>query len=147
MARILVADPDDYTCETIAMCLERCGHEVLRAEHGDAAMTAILQNAPHLVMCEIMLPMRSGFELLASLQGLGLAQSVPVMFVTANASQREMDRAIAEGVSDYVVKPFHLRELTTRVSLALTRRDALFAAEERPRPEPGRGPGLALVAA
>lgn len=146
MARILVADPDDYTCETIAMCLERSGHEVVRAEHGDAAMTAIIQHPPHLVMTEIMLPMRSGFEILQTLNTLGLAASIPVMLVTANASQREMDRALEEGASDYVVKPFHLRELAMRVNLALKRREAAFAAENQPLTAAGGTPALKVVA-
>jgi DNA-binding response OmpR family regulator len=149
VARILVADPDEYACETIALCLERSGHEVLRAEHGDAAMAVIMQKSPHLVLTEIMLPMRSGFEILSSLNGLGLAASIPVIFVTAAASQREMDRALAEGISDYVVKPFHLRELALRTNLALARREAALAGAGRA--EPGRESlhpsGLSIIAA
>ncbi len=129
------------------MCLERSGHEVVRAEHGDAVMTAIMQNAPHLVMTEIMLPMRSGFDILNALKGLGLAASIPVMFVTANASQREMDRALEEGVSDYVVKPFHLRELALRTSLALARREAAVVPFERPVTESARAHQRAVIAA
>lgn len=146
MARILVAEPDHFTCETIAMCLERSGHEVVRVEHGDAAMTAIIKHPPHLVMTEIMLPMRSGFEILSSLSGLSLAASIPVMLVTANASQREMDRALEEGASDYVVKPFHLRELGMRVNLALRRREAAVAPAEQALTASGGLPGFKVVA-
>lgn len=147
MARILVADPDDYTSETIALCLERSGHEVVRAEHGDAVMAAIMRHPPHLVMTEIMLPMRSGFEILATLKDLGLGLSIPVIFVTASATHREMDRALAEGVSDYVVKPFHLRELALRANLALARREAALAPAENRRCESAPAPGLTVVAA
>lgn len=121
MARILVADADECSCEVIALCLERSGHEVIRVDNGSAAIRAITQRSPHLIMTEIMLPMRSGFEILSTIKGLGLHASIPVMFVTACTTEREMDRAMAEGVADFVVKPFHLRELSLRASLALAR--------------------------
>ena len=89
---------------------------------------AITRHAPQLVLTEIMLPMRSGFEIVGAVQGLGLMARMPVIFVTANASEREMDRALAAGISDYIVKPFHLRELALRVDLALGRREAALAA-------------------
>lgn len=146
VARILIADPDEYSCETIAACLERSGHEVVQAAHGEAAMTALVRHPPQLVLCEIMLPMRSGFEILASLGALGLARSIPVILVTADASQRAMDRALAEGVADYVVKPFHLRELTMRVNLALARREAALADEDAPRVGRPGAAGLKVVA-
>ena len=89
---------------------------------------AITRHAPQLVLTEIMLPMRSGFEILGAVRGLGLMASMPVIFITANASEREMDRALAAGISDYIVKPFHLRELALRVDLALGRREAALPA-------------------
>lgn len=151
MALILVADSDAYACEMVAVCLERSGHQVVCAEHGEAAMAAILQKSPQLVMTEIMLPMRSGFEILAALKGLGLGVSVPVMIVSASATQRDMDRAFAEGVSDYVVKPFHLRELALRANLALARREAALAAVGRPAGWPGQAGAaasrMAMIAA
>lgn len=128
MAKILLADPDRYAGETIASCLERNGHEIISKDNGEDAIAAIIRHAPQLVLTEIMLPMRSGFEILGVVQGLGLNGSMPVIFVTANASEREMDRALAAGISDYIVKPFHLRELALRVDLALVRREAALAA-------------------
>ena len=124
MARIVVADPDRYACETIALCLERHGHEIIRTHTGAAAISAISQRAPHLVMTEIMLPMRSGFDILGAVKSLGLFADVPVLFVTANSFEREIGRALTAGVVDYIVKPFHPRELALRANLALGRRAA-----------------------
>jgi len=127
LARILIAEPDAFAGETIALCLERNGHEIIRADNGQDAIAAISGRAPHLILTELMLPMRSGFEVIGAVRNTGLSASIPVIFVTANASEREMDRALAAGVSDYVVKPFHLRELALRVDLALERRAAALA--------------------
>ncbi|HSJ78561.1 MAG TPA: response regulator, partial [Erythrobacter sp.] len=115
---------DRYACETIALCLERHGHQIIRAHTGASAIAAITQCAPHLVMTEIMLPMRSGFDILGAVKGLGLLADVPVLFITANSSEREIERALAAGVVDYIVKPFHPRELALRANLALGRRAA-----------------------
>ncbi len=140
VARIVVADSDRYACESIALCLERHGHEVFRAETGAAAITAITQHAAHLVMTEIMLPMRSGFDILGAVKGLGLLASVPVLFVTANATERAMDQALAEGVSDFIVKPFHPRELALRANLALARRAADRLLLHQSGPDAGQAP-------
>ncbi len=107
---------------------------------------AIMRHAPQLVLTEIMLPMRSGFEILGAVQGLGLMASIPVIFVTANASEREMDRARAAGASDYIVKPFHLRELALRVDLCLDRRAAATAAIARSGSDLLRASGMAVAA-
>lgn len=139
MARILLAEPDEYAGETIASCLERNGHEIIRKDNGEDAIAALTRQAPQLVLTEIMLPMRSGVEILGVVRALGLIASMPVIFVTANASEREMDRARAAGVSDYIVKPFHLRELAMRVDLALARREAAVAAAEAAIARSGSG--------
>lgn len=146
MARILVADADECAGETVALCLARCGHEIIRAENGANAITAIMQRRPHLVVTEIMLPMRSGFDILSAIKGLGLIAQIPVMFVTANSTEREMDRALAEGVSDYVVKPFHMRELAMRANLALARRAAEQAEPMRPAASAQVRPGMVVAA-
>jgi DNA-binding response OmpR family regulator len=124
VARILIAEPDRHTGETIALCLERHGHEVMQVENGAAAIAYIARQAPELVLTEIMLPMRSGYEILASVERLGMMARLPVLFVTACSTEREMDRALAAGVSDYILKPFHPGELTMRANLALMRRAA-----------------------
>lgn len=146
MARILLAETDAYAGETIASCLERSGHEVIRTDNGEEAIAAITAQAPHLVLTEIMLPMRSGFEILGAVRALEPVARMPVIFVTANASEREMDRALAAGVTDYVVKPFHLRELAMRVDLALERRAAAMAAIARSGSAFRRALGLASAA-
>jgi len=146
LARILLAETDAYAAETIASCLERSGHEVIRSDNGENAIAAISHHALHLVLTEIMLPMRSGFEILGAVRALDPIARMPVIFVTANASEREMDRALAAGVSDYIVKPFHLREMALRVDLALARRAAAMAAIARSGSALGRARGQALAA-
>ena len=146
MARILLAETDGLTCETIATCLERNGHEIIAKDNGQDAIAAITSHAPHLILTEIMLPMRSGFEIIGTVRTLGQMVSMPVIFVTANSSEREMDRALAAGVSDYIVKPFHLRELALRVDLALERRAAALTLIARSGIGLLRAPGMAVAA-
>ncbi len=146
LARILLAETDAFAGETIAACLERSGHEVIRTDNGEEAIAALTVRAPHLVLTEIMLPMRSGFEILGAVRVLDPMARMPVIFVTANASEREMDRALAAGVTDYIVKPFHLRELALRVDLALERRAAAMAVIARSGSALRRALGLSVAA-
>lgn len=146
MARIVVADPDQYACETIVLSLERHGHDIIRASTGAAAITAVTQHAPQLVMTEIMLPMRSGFDILAAIKNLGLSGSIPVLFVSANASERAIDRALAEGVSDYIIKPFHPHEVALRANLALQRRRADLEMHAGAAPCATRGSDIGIAA-
>ena len=94
----MLAEPDGYAGETIASCLERNEHEIIRKDNGEDAIAAIARHAPQLVLTQIMLPMRSGFEILGAVAGVGPIASMPVIFVTANASEREVNRALAVGV-------------------------------------------------
>lgn len=142
MASIVVADADTFACELIALQMERQGHEVIRAANGAAVIAAVTQRTPQLVLTEITLPMRSGYDILNAITALGLAPQLPVIFVTANATEREMSRALAAGVCDFVVKPFHPGELAMRVSLALARR----AGDQRPEPL-SRPPSRLAIAA
>ena len=95
------------------------------------AFAAITRHAPQRVLTEIMLPMRSGFEILGAVRALGVAARMPEIFVTANSSERKMDRARAAGISDDIVKPFHLRELALRIDLCPERQAAAKAAIAR----------------
>lgn len=111
-------------------------------DNGAAAIDAIMQRRPQLLLTEIMLPMRSGYDVLDAVDGLGLGPDLLVLFVTAQSCEREMDRALIAGVSDYILKPFYPGELATRVKLALRR----LACDQAQSAKPVRGSGLEVAA-
>ncbi|WP_157696443.1 response regulator transcription factor [Porphyrobacter sp. CACIAM 03H1] len=146
MARILLAEADDCASRIISVYVERRGHQVVCARDGEVAVREISRFRPDLVLSELILPMRSGFDILAAVQHLGLASSTPVIFVTAVASEQMIDRALGQGAIDYIVKPFNLRDLALSADLALAQRRAINAPDKTRGAHGLRGGQLAEVA-
>jgi DNA-binding response OmpR family regulator len=119
MARILVAEDEKQIADMIAFKLTSGGHQVIRAQDGEQAMTLAKGELPDLIMLDAMMPGLSGFEVLRRLKADPALRSVPVIMVTAKGHERDVLSGFRGGAVDYVVKPFSLKELAARVELAL----------------------------
>jgi DNA-binding response OmpR family regulator len=121
MAKILVAEDDKQIADMIAFKLTNGGHQVIRAQDGEEAMTLAAREMPDLILLDAMMPGLNGFEVLRRLKGDPALRAVPVMMVTAKGNERDVLGGLRGGAVDYVVKPFSLKELAARVDLALRR--------------------------
>jgi DNA-binding response OmpR family regulator len=121
MARILVAEDEQHIAEMIAFKLTNRGHQVLRAGDGAEAVRLAGQENPDLILLDVMMPVLSGFEVLRKLKSDPACRAVPVIMVTAKGQEREVVGGLREGATDYIVKPFSLKELVARVELVLSR--------------------------
>jgi two-component system, OmpR family, phosphate regulon response regulator PhoB len=119
MAKILVAEDDKQIGDMIAFKLTNGGHQVVRAEDGEQAVTLAVRELPDLILLDAMMPGLSGFEVLRRLKGDPVLRGVPVIMVTAKGHERDVLSGLRGGAVDYVVKPFSLKELAARVDLAL----------------------------
>jgi DNA-binding response OmpR family regulator len=119
MAKILVAEDEKQIADMIAFKLTNAGHQVIRAEDGDQAVSLAASELPDLILLDAMMPGLSGFEVLRRLKGDPALRSVPVIMVTAKGHERDVLTGLRGGAVDYVVKPFSLKELSARVDLAL----------------------------
>ena len=119
MIRVLVVEDHHAIAEGLKENLELEGYQVRVAGDGVAAIGQVGSWAPDLVLLDLMLPKRDGFEALATIRARGAA--MPVMVVSARGSEAEKVRALAAGADDYVVKPFGLLELLARVQALLRR--------------------------
>lgn len=98
--------------------LEYEGYEVLVANDGDSGLDLGRQPLDLLIL-DVMLPGRNGFEILRALRGEGI--SIPVLLLTARGEETDKVRGLLEGADDYVTKPFGLMELLARVAALLRR--------------------------
>lgn len=121
VARILIADSDAIHREIAGICLERHSHHISVVTDGSAAIRRIERNPPDLILTDVMLPMRSGYDILNAIARQPCRLRLPVIFLTARSTNADMARALAAGVADYIVKPFVPSELAMRVNLALNR--------------------------
>lgn len=115
-ARVLIAEDEAHIVESLAFLLGRAGYEVSSVADGATALLRLrTPNPPDLVILDVMLPERNGFEVLKALREDERLRAVPVLMLTAKAQPH--DRALAEeiGVDAYVTKPFSNRELLEQV--------------------------------
>lgn len=122
---LLVEDEVDLA-ESIAENLAAEGYGVRVAHDGEAGLRLALEGGLDLILLDVMLPGRDGFEVCREIRAAG--HTVPVLFLTAKADPDDRIRGLEEGGDDYLTKPFHLRELLLRVS-AILRRSRWFEGE------------------
>ncbi len=119
MARVLVVDDEPHIVEVVRAYLERDGHEVRIAGDGHAALREAAAWSPQVVVLDVMLPGRSGFDVLRDLR-TG-AHGPGVILLTARDEVADRVAGLELGADDYVTKPFEPRELAARVSAVLRR--------------------------
>ena len=111
MATILVvendADINDSTCEM----LELSGHKSLSATDGTKGIEIAITEQPDLILCDIWMTEKDGYEVLDELKENTLTQKIPFVFFTASAEPSEVKRGLAMGASGYICKPFTEEEL------------------------------------
>ena len=117
-ATILVVEDDPAMADVVAAYLRKAGYRPVLAATGDEALEAVQRAEPRLVLLDLMLPYRSGWEICRELR---LRADVPIIMVTARRAEEDRLRGFAEGVDDYVTKPFSPRELVARVGAVLRR--------------------------
>ncbi len=126
--RILVADDEPHIREVVRAYLEREGYEVIEASDGDSALERARTPGLDLLVLDVMLPGRSGFDVLRTLRAEG--STVGVVMLTARDDVIDRVAGLELGADDYVIKPFEPREVVARVGAILRRFD---------RPAPGWG--------
>jgi DNA-binding response OmpR family regulator len=121
MAKILVAEDEKHIADMISFKLTNGGHQVVRAQDGEQAISLAARESPELILLDVMMPGLNGYEVLRRLKGNPALRSVPVIMVTAKGHERDVLSGLRGGAVDYIVKPFSLKELAARVELALRR--------------------------
>ena len=118
-SRILVADDEPHIREVIRAYLEREGYDVLEASDGETALEHGRSAGLDLLILDVMLPGRSGFDVLRVLRSEG--SSVGVLMLTARDDVIDRVAGLELGADDYVTKPFEPREVVARVGAILRR--------------------------
>ncbi|WP_184187782.1 response regulator transcription factor [Micromonospora parathelypteridis] len=118
-ARLLVVDDEPNISTLLAATLRLVAYDVRVAGSGRAALTAVEEFAPDLVILDVMLPDLDGFEVARRLRAAG--RPVPVLFLTARDTVEDRVAGLVAGADDYVAKPFSLEEVVLRIRAILRR--------------------------
>ena len=116
--KILIADDDPQILRALRITLGARGYEIVTAEDGEAALNAVIEHHPDLVMLDLGMPRLDG---LAVIEGVRGWSQVPILVVSGRTGASDKVEALDIGADDYVTKPFSIDELLARIR-ALTRR-------------------------
>ena len=114
-ARVLIAEDEANISESLSFILSREGHEVSTVADGEAALLQLRKSLPDLLILDVMLPGRNGFEVLKAIKADARLQALPVIVLTAKTQQRDREMAQSIGASAYLTKPFANRDLVEQV--------------------------------
>jgi two-component system phosphate regulon response regulator PhoB len=120
--RVLIVEDEEDIAGLIKHTLERSGSadaEIVNS--GDAALKAVADSPPDLIILDLNLPVLSGTEVCRILRSRPEVRHVPIIMLTARTSENDRVAGLELGADDYVTKPFSLRELTARVRAVLRR--------------------------
>lgn len=120
-ARVAVIEDDADLSYTIRLNLEREGYEVRNFDNGHEGLMAVQQGGFDFLILDLNLPDVDGFTICRELRRSAVTAKLPILILTARASERDRVTGLELGADDYLVKPFSVRELLARVAAILRR--------------------------
>ena len=119
--KILIVDDEKQLVSLVSLHMKMSGYEVLSAKDGEEALTIAKEEAPDLIILDLMLPKMDGWEVCKRLRTESNIGDIPVIMLTARSEAGDKLKGFECGADDYVTKPFSPRELVARVKRVLAR--------------------------
>ena len=133
MADILIAEDEKNVREGLEDLFAGVGHGVRSAKDGEEALAAWSRRRPDLLLLDVMMPRRDGFEVLTEIRRRD--PLLPVLVLSACGEQFDKVKGLGLGADDYITKPFDVNELLARVARALRRDSAMKASRAAIEPQ------------
>ena len=119
--KILVADDEPNIVISLEYLLKREGYTVTIARDGQEALDAITRDMPDLVLLDVMMPKKTGFEVCQEVRANGDLQGLKILMLTAKGRDTDVAKGLALGADAYMTKPFSTRDLVQKVAEMLGR--------------------------
>ncbi len=113
--KILIADDEQNIVISLEFLMKREGFEVIVANDGDEAVQRIRSDHPDLVLLDVMMPKKSGFEVCQEVKADPALAGVRILMLTAKGRDTEVAKGLALGADAYMTKPFSTKELVEKV--------------------------------
>ena len=117
--KILIADDEPNIVTALEFLLERAGYATQVARNGEEALAEIASDAPDLVLLDIMMPVKSGYEVCRRIREQPEWRHIKVVMLSAKGRDAEVTKGLAMGADLYVTKPFSTRELLGQIKALL----------------------------
>ena len=112
---VLCADDDEDILSLVSLRLRRAGFEVATASDGDAAIEIARDRRPALAVLDVMMPRRTGYEVLAELRADEALREMKVILLSARVQESDVTRGLDAGADAYLAKPFKAQDLVAKV--------------------------------
>ena len=119
MAKISSVEDEPFLQKFIEFHLKRNGHEIRVVPNGEQALAMVKSDRPDLILLDLKMPVMGGFRVLKELKEDRTTKNIPVIMLSANRKQHDIDAGLESGVFDYVTKPFDVSNLLERIEKAL----------------------------
>jgi len=113
--KILIADDEPSIVAAVEFLLQRNGYDVLVARDGEEALRLVEAAHPDLVLLDVMMPQKSGYEVCARIRERADWRDIRIIMLSARGRDAEVSRGLAAGADVYVIKPFSTRELMAKI--------------------------------
>jgi two-component system, OmpR family, alkaline phosphatase synthesis response regulator PhoP len=114
--RILIAEDEANIVAALEYLLQQGGYEVLIARNGDEALGLLEERIPDLVLLDVMMPRKSGYEICSRIRQRPEWRHIKVIMLSAKGRDAEVNKGLAMGADLYVTKPFSTRELMAKIN-------------------------------
>ena len=109
--KVLIADDEPNILASLEFLMRKGGYDVRLARNGEEAVSAALDFRPDLVLLDVMMPLRSGYEVCRALRAEEALAGVKIVVLSAKGREAEVNKGLSLGADAYVTKPFSNREL------------------------------------
>ena len=116
---ILLVEDNEMNRDMLVRRLQRAGHKVATAGDGEAALTAMREQHPAVVLMDMNLPVKDGWTACREAQQDASIAGIPIIALTAHAMEEDRHRALEAGCSDYATKPVDFPDLLTKIAAQL----------------------------
>jgi two-component system, OmpR family, alkaline phosphatase synthesis response regulator PhoP len=120
--RVLIVEDEANIVLSLEILLRRAGYETAATSDGDEALDLIRRDRPDVVLLDIMLPKRNGYEVCRAVKSDPVTSAIPVIMLTAKGQEVEILKGLELGASAYIAKPFGNAEVLEAIRAALESR-------------------------
>ena len=113
--KILIADDEPNIVTALEFLLQRSGYEVLLARDGEAALKQVEQHLPDLVLLDVMMSVKSGYEVCQRMRARPEWQHIKIVMLSAKGREAEVSKGMSLGADSYVTKPFSNKDLVAKI--------------------------------
>jgi len=117
---VLVVDDEPNIVVSLEFIIRQAGFDVRVAHDGEAALASLAEKLPDLVLLDVMMPKRDGFDVCQTIRANPAWKRLPVIMLTARGREIDREKGLALGVDDYITKPFSTRDIVELIRQRLT---------------------------